>query len=332
MIIKVHHIVWMILLFCTNTVLSQNLTGSWEGESGSEFFQVNIVQEKQGEICGYTYDHSLYDKRSYCRAYFKGHYNQKQERWDITGLAFIENSGSHVLMRISLWKDIEDGDMVLSGVIAAKSTFDFFLSLGSRENVVLRRVSRTPAKLPGNLPTCFQQPPTPKEPGKPKEPPVTRSEPKKPLSVDTVVTKTPVIKKPVDTPIVKIEPKKENIPLPKKVKERKNNTFGHLTVNVKDITLSLYDNAVVDGDTISVFYNGRLLVNKQGLSEKPIVVNLHLDENASLHEITLFAHNLGGIPPNTALIVVKAGDKRYELHASSSLEQNAVLVFEYIPE
>jgi hypothetical protein len=85
----------------------------------------------------------------------------------------------------------------------------------------------------------------------------------------------------------------------------------------------------VDGDTVSIFYNGRLLVNKQRLSEKPIVLNIELDEKAALHEITLFAENLGSIPPNTALVVVTAGDKRYELHASSSLEENAVLIFEY---
>jgi hypothetical protein len=332
MISKFHHIVWLILLFITNPASSQNLTGSWEGESDNEFFQVNIVQEKQGEICGYTYDHSLYDRRSYCRAYFKGSYNTAKKRWDITGLSFISNSGSHVLMRIILWKDFENGDMVLSGIITAKSSFLSILSFGSKDYVLLRRVSRTPVPLPGNMPTCFPDPDAPQEPDKPKEPPVTKPVPKRALPADTIVVKPPVIKKPVDPPIVKIEPKKESIPLPPAVKERKNNTFSRLTVNVKDITLSLYDNAVVDGDTISVFYNGRLLVNKLGLSEKPIVVNLHLDENASQHEITLFAHNLGAIPPNTALIVVTAGEKRYELHASSNLEQNAVLVFEYVPK
>lgn len=326
---------YIIALFCflsINTASSQNLTGSWEGESGGEFFQVNIVQEKKGEICGYTYDYSLFNKRSYCRAYFKGYYNAKQERWDLNGLSFIENSGSHVLMRITLWKDIEDGDMVLTGVIGLKSFLGSLMILGSRETVVFRRVSRTPVKLPGDMPTCFPEPKKQIEPDKPKEPPVTRTLPKKPSPPDTLVVRPPVIKKPVDTPMVKAEAKKETILLPQKVKERKSSTFSRLTVSVKEITLSLYDNAVVDGDTISVFYNGRLLVNRQGLSEKPIVVNLSLDENADQHEITLFAHNLGGIPPNTALIVVTAGDKRYELHASSSLVQNAVLVFEYVPK
>jgi hypothetical protein len=59
------------------------------------------------------------------------------------------------------------------------------------------------------------------------------------------------------------------------------------------------------------------------------VIDLELDKDQPLHQITLFANNLGSIPPNTALIVVTAGDKRYELHAKSSLQENAVLVFEY---
>ena len=45
----------------------------------------------------------------------------------------------------------------------------------------------------------------------------------------------------------------------------------------------------------------------------------------------MVAENLGSIPPNTALIVVYAGNKRYELFSSASLEENAVLVFEYKP-
>jgi len=87
----------------------------------------------------------------------------------------------------------------------------------------------------------------------------------------------------------------------------------------------------VDGDTISVYYNNKLLVSNRGLNEKAITVNLLLDDKASQHEIVLFAHNLGSIPPNTATIVVKAGDKRYELHSSASLSENAVLVLEYKP-
>jgi hypothetical protein len=88
----------------------------------------------------------------------------------------------------------------------------------------------------------------------------------------------------------------------------------------------------MDGDTVSILYNGKMLLTHQLLSEKGIELNIELDEKQTRHEITLFAENLGSIPPNTALVVITAGKKRYELFASASLEENAVLVFNYKPQ
>jgi dipeptidyl-peptidase-4 len=116
------------------------------------------------------------------------------------------------------------------------------------------------------------------------------------------------------------------------VASRKNTVFSRIPVSVTNITLDIFDNGTIDGDSISVYYNNKLLVSKQGLSEKAITVQLMLDEKAARHEIVLFAENLGSIPPNTATIIVKAGDKRYELHSSASLTENAVLVLEYKPK
>lgn len=110
---------------------------------------------------------------------------------------------------------------------------------------------------------------------------------------------------------------------------RKNNVIKRIPVSVSNITLNIFDNGTIDGDSISVFYNNKLLVGNRALSTNPIVVNLQLDEKAPQHEIVLFAHNLGSIAPNTALIVVNAGKQRFELYSSASLTENAVLVFEY---
>ncbi len=73
-------------------------------------------------------------------------------------------------------------------------------------------------------------------------------------------------------------------------------------------------------------------MSHQRLSETPIEFNLSLDENVTQHEIIMYAENLGGIPPNTALIVITAGGKRYELRSKASLVENAVLVIEYKPD
>ncbi|MBL0183201.1 MAG: DPP IV N-terminal domain-containing protein [Chitinophagaceae bacterium] len=134
----------------------------------------------------------------------------------------------------------------------------------------------------------------------------------------------------------KINPSPATAPVKKDsvatVSTRKNTVFSRIPVSVTNITLDIFDNGTIDGDSISVYYNGKLLVSNRGLSEKAITVQLLLDEKAAQHEIVLFANNLGSIPPNTATIVVKAGDKRYELHSSASLTENAVLVLEYKPK
>jgi len=44
-----------------------------------------------------------------------------------------------------------------------------------------------------------------------------------------------------------------------------------------------------------------------------------------VNEISMFADNLGRIPPNTALMIVSDGINRYELYLSSSLTQNGAV-------
>ncbi|MBK7434949.1 MAG: hypothetical protein IPI66_14385 [Chitinophagaceae bacterium] len=332
----------IVLLLAGLPSFAQRLTGTWEGEMSQELLQVNIIFQNNEEICGYTYDYFMTDRKNYCKAYFKGYYNKNQDLWDLNGISFIENSGSHVLMRIKLWKEVQDGETVLIASISSKSSLGFFLGGGIREKAILRCVSSRSQKLPNNMPTCFP------EPDKQKDNPIVKNTPDKPKPVDPPVPVKPEpVRKPVDTiakvktdtvkaPIVKpVEPEKPKVVVTepaKEVKERKNVTFSRIPVSEKNILLQVYDNAVIDGDTVSIYYNGKLLVNRKKLTDKAIEINLTLDENTRIHEIVLFAHNLGSIPPNTALIVVTAGDKRYELHSSASLTENAVLVFEYVPK
>ncbi|MEO7307926.1 MAG: DPP IV N-terminal domain-containing protein, partial [Ferruginibacter sp.] len=113
------------------------------------------------------------------------------------------------------------------------------------------------------------------------------------------------------------QPAKTDVARPTDLTNRKNTVIKRIPVSVRNITLNIFDNGTIDGDSISVYYNNKLLVANRGLTEKAIVVNLMLDEKAAQHEIVLFAHNLGSIPPNTALIVVNAGSQRFELSSSA---------------
>ncbi len=43
----------------------------------------------------------------------------------------------------------------------------------------------------------------------------------------------------------------------------------------------------------------------------------------------MVADNEGEIPPNTSLMIVKAGDKEYEVRITSTEQKNAVVIFKY---
>ena len=67
----------------------------------------------------------------------------------------------------------------------------------------------------------------------------------------------------------------------------------------------------VDGDSISIRVNKKLVATHQLLSDKPIILYVTIDLKNPLQEVEMIAENLGTIPPNTALLIVTAGKKRY---------------------
>jgi hypothetical protein len=67
------------------------------------------------------------------------------------------------------------------------------------------------------------------------------------------------------------------------------------------------------------------LASSQKLSTSSIRLNISLDTTKEVNELTMFADNLGSIPPNTALMLVGDGKKRYEVRMSSTLNKNATL-------
>ena len=98
-----------------------------------------------------------------------------------------------------------------------------------------------------------------------------------------------------------------------------------IEVDADSLKVSLYDNGEVDNDTISLFYNRKLVATRQMLSDKPLTFSLPL--NTDVNEISMFAENLGRIAPNTALAVIYAGEQRFELNLTSTFTKNAAIRF-----
>ncbi|HEX7904566.1 MAG TPA: hypothetical protein VF487_11855 [Chitinophagaceae bacterium] len=124
----------------------------------------------------------------------------------------------------------------------------------------------------------------------------------------------------------KITPRKVvNYVSEKEFTERENVIAQEIEVESDSLQVDIYDNGEIDGDMISLFYNKQLILNNQKLTHKSIRLDLVLDTLQPSNEISLFAENLGLIPPNTALVVIHDAAQRYELRLSSSLEKNATI-------
>jgi len=102
--------------------------------------------------------------------------------------------------------------------------------------------------------------------------------------------------------------------------------FNEIKVDTGNLRLDFYDNAEIDGDTISVSVDNKTIVTHQMLTAKPITIFIRIDFVKTEHEVIMIAENEGSIPPNTALLIVTAGDKRYRLFLSSDVDQKKVLV------
>lgn len=124
-------------------------------------------------------------------------------------------------------------------------------------------------------------------------------------------------------------PPLSGIPTPKVLASRENELVRTITTSATEIEINIYDNGTIDNDTISVFLDKKLVLSKKRLTEKAITLKVNLDENASYHELVMVAENLGEIPPNTSLMVVKAGKQQYEVRITSTEQKNAVVVFKY---
>ena len=103
-----------------------------------------------------------------------------------------------------------------------------------------------------------------------------------------------------------------------------------ITVSSPQIKIELYDNGEIDGDTVTVLINGKLLLYRQMLTDKPLTINFNAFPSTE-YELVMYANNLGSIPPNTALMMVTAGDRKFEVYLSSSEQKSAAVKFVYKP-
>jgi hypothetical protein len=118
--------------------------------------------------------------------------------------------------------------------------------------------------------------------------------------------------------------------------QRKKTTRGYDTVQTLAvgaaayIDVSMYDNAVEDGDTVSLFANEQLVAHRIGLAGRPRVIRLFKPADHGTTLLTMVAENLGSIPPNTAWMVIESAQGvRHTLRLASSDTQSGSLLIRW---
>ena len=109
---------------------------------------------------------------------------------------------------------------------------------------------------------------------------------------------------------------------------RANPVIKKIETPAGEIRLDLYDNGQIDGDTVSIYHNNKLLVSHARLSQKPISFQVAVSPEQPHHELVMVAENQGSIPPNTSLMILTAGTKRYEVFISSTDQKNAKIILD----
>ncbi|MEO6233467.1 MAG: hypothetical protein ABJB11_17530 [Ferruginibacter sp.] len=168
------------------------------------------------------------------------------------------------------------------------------------------------------------------------EAPVFKKEPEvKP--VDVAVSKPAVkpvpvaVKKPavkqipvaVKEPVVTIAP----LSIKEKFATRNKVVVQEIVVTSDSIELNFYDNAEVDGDSISIFLNNHLIYEHIRLTDNAYTIKMAVADLQDTNDLVMVAENLGSIPPNTSLMIAMIDGKRYEQRLESTEQTSAAIRF-----
>jgi len=357
--------IFFLSLVC-NLSFAQDLTGIWKGyfitDIGEQYkLEFQIKQDNPSSVTGVSY--SYLDVRFYGKATMTGSMDKSEKKFQIQELRTVEvksmGGGGTCLMKYIFTYDKSGKEEFLEGTFIGKSedrkdpknngewgdcgggkvylrrvqNSDFYVEPFLRDKPIVKK--DTAAKITTSPPPIVKKTPPKTNPAT-KKPTSTakKTEPvkkntstvkKKPviINVNTDSTrktvqadiKTPVIAKRVFTPDI--------------LKTRENALAQTITVNTEQVTIKLYDNGEIDDDSISVFVDKQLKLSHKRLSASPIVLTLDFDASDTEHEVVMVAENLGRIPPNTSLMVITAGDKRYQVQITSNEQKNAMVRFKY---
>ncbi len=334
---------------------AQNITGIWRGyfitDEGDQYRFEAQIEHKNNTLSGVTY--SYQDKRFYGKCTMTGNYAPSsgnaliqeiktiEVRMSLSSSAciqkclltytksgkeeFLEGTFSSIIEKTDSLREIYRGDDCGGGkmVLRKVPTSDFYVESFLRKK---NPPAQTPAIAKTNPNNTIAKN-NPKTSGVPKQ-----TNPSNSNKTVLVKPKTDTASKAVIQPSEKdksftIRP---NTKVPEVLKSRENSLVRTLIVNSENVNVKLFDNGQIDNDTISVYLDNQLVLSKKRLTASALSINLKMDEENAEHELVMVAENLGEIPPNTSLMVVTAGEQRFEVRITSTEQKNAMVRFKYV--
>jgi hypothetical protein len=341
---------------------AQNLTGIWRGyfidDNMNQYkYEVQMEQTKKNTLSGITY--SYRGQKFYGKSTMTGNFSFSSGNALIQEIKTIEvrmEAGSHTCIQkclltyaksgreeflegtfTSIIEKTDSARGVLKGencgggrmYLRKVKTSDFYIEPFLRKRSLPKTelppvVKNNPPKTPAYKPSVTQAPANQK----------TKSNAIDNKKYVAEKPKTDSAKK-ADITIAKKEPSKNiaiksSINIPVILTQRQNDLLKTIIINSEEVMVKLFDNGEIDDDTISVYLDNQLILSKKRLTASALTINLRMDASNPEHELVMVAENLGRIPPNTSLMIVTAGDKRFEVRITSTEQKNAMVRFKYV--
>lgn len=304
------------------TLQAQQITGHWQGRIGKRKVELKVIQ-KGDSLLGTSY---YYDSpRNYQRYSIKGYFDGQTNAavwWDDQLLEeTVSRPGGKTAMRSEAdFNCPGGGKMFLEGEAKPKqSTETVKVDLTKTDRSLFEdewdfiidnyTVGANHPDLIDSVALIAYQPVQP-EPA--------RAQPAVLPEKKTGMVVIPPMPEPKATP-----EEKQNIT--QKFQSRKKTFKMEIPVTADFIELRFYDNAQVDGDSISLFLDDRMIFTHIRLTEQAYVVKLAAKDLQAVSELTMVAENLGSIPPNTSFMVALVGNQRYEAQLASTENSSAMI-------
>ncbi|MAZ55612.1 MAG: hypothetical protein CMP54_01240 [Flavobacteriales bacterium] len=109
------------------------------------------------------------------------------------------------------------------------------------------------------------------------------------------------------------------------IQERKLQDEKIFKISSRYVLINIWDDEKIDGDTLSINFNGKWVLKDYHLIKKPKTILLPLKKNEA-NEIIFHAENLGSIPPNTAAVKLEYDNGvKKEFNMRSDFDANGII-------